>query len=141
MTTFAHPTLESKIGRREVLRAGLRTTEHGLRGPAAMPDEIAPELVARIVREARARGIRFASLEGTFNMSHPDADQRRLGLRRLRVLAAACRPLGTSKIHLCTGTRDRNSMWRRHPDNDSPEAWRDMVACVREATDIASRQA
>ena len=27
-----------------------------------------------------------------------------------------------------------------HPDNDSPAAWRDMAACVREATDIA-RQA
>ena len=48
--------------------------------------------------------------------------------------------MGTSKIHLCTGTRDRDNMWRRHPENDSPAAWRDMAACVREATDIA-RQA
>jgi hypothetical protein len=31
-------------------------------------------------------------------------------------------------------------MWRYHPDNGSPEAWWDMTACVREATDIA-RQA
>ena len=140
MTTFAHPTLEARLD--AVKSCGLDCAQLSMAcvGLPAMPDEIAPELVARIVREAGARGIRFASLEGTFNMSHPDADQRRLGLRRLRVLAAACRPLGTSKIHLCTGTRDRNSMWRRHPDNDSPEAWRDMVACVREATDIA-RQA
>ena len=63
-------------------------------------------------------------------MSHPDAEHRRAGLRRLGVLAAACRRLGTSKIHICTGTRDRENMWRRHPDNDSPEAWRDMAACV-----------
>jgi sugar phosphate isomerase/epimerase len=48
--------------------------------------------------------------------------------------------MGTAAIHVCTGTRDRDSMWRRHPDNDSPESWHDMVACVREATDIA-RQA
>src|ERR1017187_4363159 len=41
---------------------------------------------------------------------------------------------------VCTGTRDQTSMWRRHPDNDLPESWRDMVACMREATDIA-RQA
>jgi sugar phosphate isomerase/epimerase len=73
-------------------------------------------------------------------MSHPDPDHRRAGLRRLRVLAAACEPLGTSKIHLCTGTRDPNSMWRRHADNNSPEAWSDMVSCVRQASDIA-RQA
>jgi sugar phosphate isomerase/epimerase len=31
-------------------------------------------------------------------------------------------------------------MWRRHPENNSPEAWRDMAACVREAAEIA-RQA
>jgi sugar phosphate isomerase/epimerase len=70
-------------------------------------------------------------------MCHPDAEQRQLGLRRLRVLAESCARLGTSKIHLCTGTRDRSSMWRSHPDNDSAEAWRDMAACMREASDIA----
>lgn len=45
--------------------------------------------------------------------------------------------MGVAKVHICTGTRDRTNMWRRHPDNGTPEAWRDMVACVREATDIA----
>jgi sugar phosphate isomerase/epimerase len=30
-------------------------------------------------------------------------------------------------------------MWRRHPDNNSPEAWRDMAACVREAAEIAKQ--
>ena len=108
-------------------------------GLPAMPDRIAPEAADRIRREAAARGIKIASVQGTFNMSHPDAEHRRAGLRRLGVLAAACRQLGTSKIHLCTGTRDRENMWRRHPDNDSPEAWRDMAACVREAADIAER--
>jgi sugar phosphate isomerase/epimerase len=78
-------------------------------------------------------------VQGTFNMSHPDAEHRRAGLRRLGVLAAACEQLATSKIHLCTGTRDRENMWRRHGDNDSPEAWRDMAACVREAAEIAKK--
>jgi sugar phosphate isomerase/epimerase len=52
-------------------------------------------------------------------------------------MAAVCRPLGTSKIHICTGTRDRQSMWRRHPDNNTPEAWREMADCVRQAVAIA----
>ena len=102
-----------------------------------MPDEIPLDVSGRIRREAAARGIAVASVQGTFNMSHPDAEQRRTGLRRLRVLAEACPQLGTAKIHLCTGTRDRGNLWRRHPDNDSPEAWRDMTACIREATEIA----
>jgi sugar phosphate isomerase/epimerase len=82
----------------------------------------------------------IASMTGTFNMTHPDAEHRRTGLQRLRVLAEVCPRIGTSFIHICTGTRDPNNMWRYHPDNGSPEAWRDMAACVREATDIV-RQA
>ncbi len=70
-------------------------------------------------------------------MCHPDAGHRSAGVRRIGVLAAACAPLGCSLIHLCTGTRDRTSMWRRHPLNGSPEAWVDMAACVREAVEIS----
>jgi len=138
--TFSRPTLEARLD--GVKASGLECVQLSMdcAGLPAMPDKIAPEVLARIRREAAARGIAIAALQGTFNMCHPDAEHRRTGLRRLRVLAAACGPLGTSNIALCTGTRDRENMWRRHPDNDSPEAWRDMAACVGEAADVA-RQA
>jgi sugar phosphate isomerase/epimerase len=135
--TFGSGTLEARL---DAVRAcGLDCVQVSLdcAGLPDMPDEIPLEVSGRIRREAAARGITMASVQGTFNMSHPDAERRRTGLPRLRVLAEACPHLGTSKIHLCTGTRDGGSMWRRHPDNDSPEAWRDMAACVREATEIA----
>jgi sugar phosphate isomerase/epimerase len=135
--TFKSGTLEARLD--AVKACGLDCVQVSLdcAGLSDMPDEIPPEVSSRIRREAAARGITIASVQGTFNMSHPDAEHRRTGLRRLRVLAEACSQLGTSKIHLCTGTRDRGGMWRRHSDNDSPEAWRDMAACVREATEIA----
>ncbi len=135
--TFSQRTLEARLD--AVKACGLDCVQLSMdsAGLPAMPDTIAPELLQRIHREADARGIQIASLQGTFNMTHPDVQQRRAGVRRLGVLAAACRPLGTSKIHICTGTRDRGNMWHRHPDNDSPDAWRDMVACVREAVEIA----
>jgi sugar phosphate isomerase/epimerase len=138
--TFWRPTLAAVLD--AVKAHGLDCIQLSLdcAGMASMPDRIAPEAADQIRRQAAARGIEIASVQGTFNMSHPDAEQRLAGLRRLAVLAAACRRLGTSKIHLCTGTRDRDNMWRRHPDNDSPEAWRDMVACVREATAIAKQE-
>jgi len=135
--TFGGPTLEVRLD--AVKACGLDCIQLSLdcAGLPAMPDEISPELAGRIHREAAARGITIGSVQGTFNMSHPDAEQRQTGLRRLRVLAEACPALRTSKIHICTGTRDRQNMWRRHPENDSQEAWQDMTACVREAAEIA----
>jgi len=135
--TIGRPTLEARLD--AVKACGLETVQLSLGccGLPAMPDAIPPELAGRVRREADARGIKIASLEGTFNMSHPDAEHRRTGLARLRVMAAFGRQIGTAKIHLCTGTRDRGNMWRRHADNDTPEAWRDLAACMREAAGIA----
>ena len=135
--TFSGPTLEARLD--AVKACGLDCVQVSLdcAGQPAMPDRIAPELSERIRQAAAARGIEIASVQGTFNMSHPDAEHRRAGVRRLGVLAAECGRLGTSKIHICTGTRDRDNMWRRHADNDSPEAWRDMAACVRAAVELA----
>ncbi len=135
--TFAGPTLEARLDAAKANELECVQLSFDCAGLPAMPDEIPAELAERISREAKARGITIAAAQGTFNMSHPDAEHRKAGLRRLRVLAEACPKLGTTKIHICTGTRDRESMWRDHPENDSPGAWRDMVACCREAAEIA----
>lgn len=135
--TYRTGTIEARLDAAKA--AGINAVQLSLdcAGLSMMPDAIAPELAKQIRGAAAARDIKLASVAGTFNMCHPEAEQRQAGLRRLRVLAEACSQLGITKIHLCTGTRDRTSMWRRHPDNDTPEAWRDMASCVREACEIA----
>src|ERR1035437_5836795 len=139
-TTFTTGTLEARL---DVASAcGLTCVQMSMAcaNLPEMPDQIPTELPERMRREAEARGIAIASVTGTFNMSHPDVEHRRTGLRRLRGLAEACPQMGTSSIHVCTCPRDPNNMWRHHPGHDPPESWRDMAACMREATDIA-RQA
>ncbi len=138
--TFSRGSLEARLDAAK--SGGLDCVQLSMdcAGLPAMPESIPPEAIARIRRAAADRGITIASVQGTFNMSHPDPAQRQAGLKSLRVLAETCPQLGTSKIHICTGTRDPDSMWRRHPDNTLPATWRDMAACVREAADIA-RQA
>ena len=133
--TFARPTLEGTLD--AVAAHGLDCVQFNLAsaGLPPLPDRIDAGLRARIRREMAARGIAMAAVSGTFNMIHPDREQRSDGLRRLRVLAEACGDLGTSVITLCTGTRDPENMWRRHPDNDSPAAWQDLLAAMREAVD------
>jgi sugar phosphate isomerase/epimerase len=102
-----------------------------------LPDELGAALVDRVGSAMAARGIRFASIAGTYNMIDPDLGQRRRGLERLAKLAKASRRLGNRVITLCSGTRDPENMWRRHPDNDGPEAWRDMVEAMSQAAAIA----
>src|SRR5436305_2821512 len=136
-TTFTTGTLEARLDAAKANGLACIQMSMAAAGLPEIPDQIPAELPDRMRRESSARGIVIASMTGTFNMTHPDAEHRRTGLQRLRVLAEVCPRIGTSFIHICTGTRDPNNMWRYHPDNGSPEAWRDMTACVREATDIA----
>jgi sugar phosphate isomerase/epimerase len=135
--TFVRPTVEETL--RAVAAHGLRHIQFSLTcaGVPDLPDRIAPELCERIGKETERLGIVMSAVSGTYNMAHPDPQERRLGLHRLRALASVCDRLGASVITLCTGTRDPGYMWRRHPDNDSPQAWNDMAASMREAVHIA----
>jgi sugar phosphate isomerase/epimerase len=131
--TFVRPALDAVLD--AVQSHGLRHVHFDMAcaGLESMPERIDPALCDRIRREMGTRNLAMASVSGTFNMSHPDPAERQRGLQRLATLAAACERLGTSVISLCTGTRDPDNKWRTHPDNGSPEAWRDMVATMQSA--------
>ena len=135
--TFARATLEEELD--AVANHGISCMQFGLSsaGVTELPTHIDVDLCHKIREEMSSRNITMTALSGTYNMIHPDLQQRADGLRNLRVLASACDQLGTSVITLCTGTRDPNSMWRRHPDNDLPEAWDDLVISMRQAIQVA----
>lgn len=135
--TFPRPTVEEVFD--AVAAYGLTSVQFNMSsaGLSPMPDEIPPEVVTRVRDAAKARGIEIAALSGTFNMTHPQVAVRLQGITHLSILAAACAPLGTRLITLCTGTRDPENMWRRHPDNDTDAAWSDLLTTMREAVEIA----
>jgi sugar phosphate isomerase/epimerase len=137
--TFVRPALAQTLD--AVAACGLDCVQFDFScaGLPAMPDEITPEALAGMVCELRQRGISVAALSGAFNMIDPDADRRRQGLRRLEAIAAGCAALGAPLVTLCTGTRDPADPSRAHPLNDSPEAWRDLLASMEEALRIAEQ--
>ncbi|HVL26160.1 MAG TPA: sugar phosphate isomerase/epimerase, partial [Thermomicrobiales bacterium] len=136
-TTFTRPSLGETLD--AVVAHGLRAIQLDVAsaGLASMPDAIPDETIAEIRKETAAREIQIAGVLGTWNMIHPDVAERRAGLESLRAIAATCHELGTSVITICTGTRDRDSMWRRHPDNNAPEAWDDLLETLGAALVIA----
>ena len=137
--TFARPSVEEVF--HAVAKHHLRCVQFNFSCAElpGLPEHIETALAVRIRKASVERRIAIAAVSGTFNMIHPDAAKRREGLRLLEVLAAACARLDTKVITLCTGTRDPEDMWRRHPDNDRPEAWRDLHVTLTKALTIADK--
>jgi sugar phosphate isomerase/epimerase len=135
--TFARPSLGETLDAVRAHGIGCMQFNMSCASLPPMPEEISAELTDRIRGEMERRNLTMAAVSGTFNMIHPDRGKRREGLRRLGVLAEACGRLGTSVITLCTGTRNAEHMWRYHPENDSPGAWRDLLVSMEQAVMVA----
>ncbi len=108
-------------------------------GLPSMPDEISAATAQDIADATHGTRISIAAVSATYNMIHPDPAVRTAGHRRLDVIAARCRAMGTRLVTLCTGTRDPDDQWHHHPANAAPEAWADLRASMAVAIGIAER--
>ena len=106
-------------------------------GLPGMPDSVSRELCTRVRETAANFEISISAVSGTFNIIHPDAEERRCGFQRLRQVIGSCQYLGTSVVTLCTGTCNLDHLWGYHPDNASPQAWKEAVASLTEAASYA----
>jgi sugar phosphate isomerase/epimerase len=138
--TFDRPTVEEVFDAVRAHRLGCVQFNMACAGLPPLPDAIEPSLSARISTAATRSGVEIAAVSGTYNMIHPDTEVRQAGLRHLRVLASACKGMGTSVITLCTGSRDADNMWRWHPANASPQAWSDLLSSMESALRIAEEE-
>ena len=108
-------------------------------GLPTLPERFEPGQIDAIADEINASGRKVVALSGTFNLIDPDLAKREACFQKLDLLAANCRAFGTNLITLCTGTRDPKDMWKRHPDNDTPAAWDELVESMRKVIQIADR--
>jgi sugar phosphate isomerase/epimerase len=108
-------------------------------GLSSMPDDIPVGCAEDVAVEAQRHNVKIVGLSATWNMAHPDPAIRQSGLARLDAMGPQAHALGSNLITLCSGTRDADDQWRYHPDNQSADAWRDMITTMREAVAIAER--
>jgi sugar phosphate isomerase/epimerase len=108
-------------------------------GIASLPDHLPDGLAEQVAHRARAAGLRIAALSGTYNMAHPDPAARAQGRAGFANVVEAARRMGAPVVTLCTGSRDAANLWRAHPDNASPAAWRDLRTELDAALELAER--
>lgn len=137
--TFQRGTLEEVLDAMQSL--GLSATQFNMAcaGLPPLPERISPELSRVIGDGLKQRGMSMSAVSGTFNMIHPHPAEREQGLKCLRVLAEACKEMGTETITLCTGSMDPVNMWAYHPGNASPEAWRLLTSFMEQALTLAQQ--
>ncbi|MDL2288509.1 sugar phosphate isomerase/epimerase [Oscillospiraceae bacterium OttesenSCG-928-F05] len=104
-----------------------------------LPPVIDDALAGRVRRAADAAGVAIAAVNGTFNMAEADGAKRAEDLRRFEEIVRACGALGCGIVTLCTGSRNRESMWRWSPENDSADAWETVRETVEAAVAIAEK--
>jgi len=137
--TFARPTIEENLD--AVHAHGFQCVQYNLvcAGLPTLPETIDAALCDRIRHALAQRGLSLAAVSGTFNIIDPDAERRQANFRRLRTLAESCHRLGTSVVTICSGTCDPDNMWRRHPDNDKPATWSQVVQSMRDVARIGEQ--
>jgi sugar phosphate isomerase/epimerase len=92
-------------------------------GLPALPQRLPHGLAEKIKHQAHAAGVALAALSGTYNMAHPDPGVRASSRKAFANVVEAARRMGAPVVTLCTGSRDPEDMWKRHPDNQSALAW------------------
>jgi sugar phosphate isomerase/epimerase len=103
------------------------------------PTELAQDIVETILTGFAERRLTLAALSGTYNMIDPDPQARALGAEGLDRVIGWAPNLGTHLVTLCTGSRDPSNMWQKHPGNDTPEAWADLLAQMEKALSVAEK--
>ena len=105
----------------------------------SMPDFVDDAVCKSICEAEKRHDVDIVALSGTFNMAHPDVNVRTNGLARLDVVLSVAARIGIPTVTLCTGSRDADNMWRRHVENDSDDAWRDMRDTMQMALALADK--
>ena len=137
--TFSRPTIEDLF--QAIAGYEIYSTQFNLScvGLETLPRGISSEVVERITDAAEHARVELCAMSGTFNMAHPDPAVRRASLTRFEVLGEITARLRLPVITLCTGTRDPDNMWKWHPENDSKEAWADVVQSIEAALIAAEK--
>jgi sugar phosphate isomerase/epimerase len=137
--TFNRPTVKELF--QAIASCGIYSVQFNMScaGLETFPGNLSSDVVQRITDAAAQTTIELAALSGTFNMAHPDLAVRRDGLEKFKLLCEVASRLRIPVVTLCTGTRDPSNMWKWHADNDSKEAWDDMVQSIETALIVAEK--
>lgn len=122
-----------------VKSAGFAAVQHNwaCSGLASVPGTIPDDAQADVTQAIDAHGLQMAAVSGTVNLIHPDVIVRQQGIDNLKTVIRAAPAIHAPVVTLCTGSRSADDQWADHPDNQTPEAWMDLLAAMEQLLPVA----
>jgi sugar phosphate isomerase/epimerase len=111
-------------------RAGFDTVQYNMAcsGLESLPCQITDEAASRVARASQESGVEIAAISATYNMIDPDRSRRAAGRDGFKAIAAKAHQMGTGLLTHCSGSMNPDNQWAWHKDNDSTEAWSEMLS-------------
>ena len=125
--TFQRPTVAAVL--QAVKASGFSSAQFNMScaGLEPLPAAVPAWTVTAVRSAFTDLTIQPSALSGGYNMIHPDRKFREAERAKLAALITAAPAMGFSLVTLCSGTRDADDPWRAHRDNDTREAWADLI--------------
>ena len=108
-------------------------------GIGSLPEAIAPEIAEAVRTASAATGVEIAAISATYNIIHPDVSKREAGRRSFVAIAERAASMSSRLLTVCSGSCNAQDQWSHHPDNQSPDAWREMLGEFEALIEIADR--
>ncbi|MCM3748755.1 sugar phosphate isomerase/epimerase [Paenibacillus pasadenensis] len=121
---------------------GFRTTQVNLKWISdidSSPGKLSSGLANYVAETFQQQGIRIPSLGCYTNLIHPDAEERRRGIRRVKEQIRFARDFGSSSVATETGTLNLENQFEGHAGNQSEDNWNLLTDIVGELLEEAEK--
>ena len=95
-------------------------------GYPTIPSSYEDSTIERIKNESKNNDVDIIAISGTFNLVDPEEKRLHENIKHFKILCEIANELNVPIISLCTGTKNRENMWKFHPDNNTQEVWKEM---------------
>jgi sugar phosphate isomerase/epimerase len=125
--TFQEKSLQQVL--QKMTEYGIHYTQFNLASAQmdTMPLRITSEKIEEIRGLCQKYEVHLEAISGTFNMVASDTEEREDGCKRFEVVCQVAQELKIPVVTVCTGSRNPGNKWKWHNDNDSQEAWEDLL--------------
>ena len=94
-------------------------------GQPSVSADLQPELYSQVRTAFDHAGVGLWGLSCSHNLTHPEADRRRVDRRAAQTMISRAPILGVEAVTICAGSRDSDG-WTWHPENGTESAWKEM---------------